>query len=618
MSAAALTLKDPAREVALLRSRAVVALCVCLLILLGLLGRLIWLQVYSHDHYQTLSRDNRVSLGPVAPPRGLILDRNGVLLADNRPSFGLEIIPENVDDMAATLDLLATVVTLEDSDLTRFERELKQHRRFEAVPLRPRLDEAEVARFSVNRHRFPGVRIRAELTRHYPLGELTAHLVGYVGRINEKELKRVDGANYSGTSYIGKVGVEHFYEDTLHGKVGRRWVERNARGRELRELRRVQPSPGRDLHLYLDSRLQQAAADALGDERGSVIAIDPETGGILAFVSMPTYDPNLFVRGISTRAYGRLRNNPGRPLFNRALRGQYPPGSTIKPFIALAGLETEVMSPGDTTWCPGYMTLPNKKHRYRCWKHIGHGHMNMKDAITQSCDVYFYDLARDLGIDRLHSYLGHFGFGRDTGVDLSGERGGLLPSRAWKRRARKQPWYPGETLITGIGQGFFLATPLQLAHATAVLVTHGKNHIPRAVATIEDRDLDLNAPLTSVEPVPVPIRQINNWNLALAAMRNVVHGARGTARHIGTDAIFGIGGKTGTAQVFGIKQGEKYDKKNTPKHLRDHALFIAYAPVDAPAIVVAVIVENGGSGSKMAAPIARKVIDAWLLGDASA
>lgn len=612
---ATLAIKDHCRETRLLRSRSRIALVVAIVLTTGLVARLVWLQVYGHKHYQTLSHDNRVNLAAVPPARGLIYDSAGVPLALNVPSYSLEIIPEQVEDLDATLQRLGELLTIDERDLKRFERARKQKRSFDSVPLRLRLDEGEVARFSVNRHRFPGVDVRARLSRHYPLGALTGHMIGYVGRINEQELKTLDATNYSGTANIGKVGIESYYESTLHGKVGRRWIERNARGRELRELDRVPPKPGSDLHLHLDSRLQHAATLALGDEKGAVVAIDPANGGILAMVSLPSYDPNLFVGGIDSKSYKALRNNPDRPLINRALRGEYPPGSTVKPFVGLAGLELNAVNPGHQAWCPGYMTLTPNGHRYRCWKHVGHGKVDLNDAITQSCDVYFYDLARTLGIDRLHDYLAQFGFGSRTGVDISGERPGLLPSPTWKRKSKKLPWYPGETLITGIGQGFFLSTPLQLAHATAVLTSHGELRLPRAVADIVDQPSGDKQSLVLAQPPHIAINQRSNWDRALQAMINVVHGKRGTARRIGKDAIYGIGGKTGTAQVIGIKQGERYDKENTPKHLQDHALFIAFAPADDPVIVVSVIVENGGGGSTVAAPIARKVIDAYLLGE---
>lgn len=614
-SSATLAIKDHCRETRLLRSRSRIALVVAIVLTTGLVVRLVWLQVYGHKHYQTLSHDNRVNLAAVAPARGLIYDSVGVPLALNVPSYSLEIIPEQVEDLDATLQRLGQLLTIDEHDLKRFQRARKQKRSFDSVPLRMRLDEDEVARFSVNRHRFPGVEVRARLSRHYPLGALTGHLIGYVGRINEQELKTLNATNYKGTANIGKVGIESYYESTLHGTVGQRWIERNARGRELRELDRVPPKPGSDLHLFLDSRLQHAATLALGQEKGAVVAIDPASGGILAMVSTPSYDPNLFVGGIDSKSYKALRNNPDRPLINRALRGEYPPGSTVKPFVGLAGLELNAVIPSHQTWCPGYLTLTPNGHRYRCWKHAGHGKMNLKNAITQSCDVYFYDLARTLGIDRLHDYLAQFGFGSRTGVDISGERPGLLPSPAWKRERKKLPWYPGETLITGIGQGFFLSTPLQLAHATAVLTSHGELRPPRAVADIVDQPSGDTQSLVLAQPPHIKINQSSNWDRVLQAMVNVVNGRRGTARRIGKGAIYGIGGKTGTAQVVGIKQGERYDKKNTPKHLQDHALFIAFAPADDPVIVVSVIVENGGGGSTVAAPIARKVIDAYLLGE---
>jgi len=611
-----ITLKDKARESLLLRNRVIVALLVVLTLTVGLLVRLVYLQVLSHDLFATLSENNRVKIVPIPPTRGLIFDRNGVVLAQNQPSFTLEVVPEAVEDMEATLQGLAEIVDLREADLERFRRLLKGRRRFEGIPLRFRLDEEDVARFAVNRHRFPGVDIEARLTRHYPLGPAGAHVVGYVGRIDEQELQRLDAADYSGTSHLGKTGVEKAYEDELHGKVGFKHVETNAQGRTLRVLERSAPVPGNDLELNIDVLLQATAEQALGSENGAVVAIEPQTGAVLALVSTPTFDPNLFVNGIDAEDYAALQTSVDRPLFNRALRGQYPPGSTVKPFMALIGLETEATTPDEETWCGGFYQLPGRSHRYRDWKRVGHGHVDMNTAIQQSCDVYFYELALELGIDRMHDFMSRFGFGRETGVDIGGEVAGVMPSREWKRRMRNQPWYPGETLITGIGQGFTLTTPLQLAEATASLALRGRRLQPRVVRALSDPETGARSILPVAELPPVVAKLDSHWNRIIQGMVDVAHSARGTARRIGKDSPYHIAGKTGTAQVFGIGQDEKYDAEQLDKRLRDHALFIAFAPVEKPRIAVAVLVENGGSGSRAAAPIARRVLDHYLLRDA--
>jgi penicillin-binding protein 2 len=461
--------------------RAIVLLVLGCMLCLVLFGRLLYLQVIEHDHYRTLSEDNRVKLQPIAPNRGLIYDRNGILLAENLPSYRLEITPEQIDNMVATLDGLADIIEIRESDRSRFEKLLARKPRFEAIPLLLNLSDEEVARFSVNRHRFPGVDITAGLARHYPHGSLGVHALGYVGRIDEQALKDIDTSNYRGTTYIGKIGIEKTYETLLHGTVGLQQVETTAQGRVLRVLNRQAPVSGSNLYLTLDSRIQHAAETAFGDFSGSAVAIDPDNGDILAFISLPAYDPNPFVNGIDHAAYAALRDNDRQPLFNRALRGQYPPGSTVKPFMGLAGLEQGITTGHSSTYCPGFYTLPGNTRKFRDWKRTGHGTVNLNKSITQSCDVYFYDLALSLGIDNIHSYLSHFGFGRRTGIDILGELAGLLPSREWKRRRHDQPWFPGETVITGIGQGFFLVTPLQLATATMALANGGRMLQPNIV-----------------------------------------------------------------------------------------------------------------------------------------
>ena len=610
-------LKDHLFESRLIMNRAVLLLVFGGILLSVLVFRLLYLQVASHEHFTTLSEDNRVKLQPLPPNRGLIFDRNGILLAENLPSYRLEITPEQVDDMSTTLSALEEIIEIRDIDRSRFEKLLKRKPRFEAIPLRFHMNDEDVARFSVNRHRFPGVDITARLARHYPQGSLAVHALGYVGRIDEKALQVLDSSNYRGTSHVGKNGIEKTYEELLHGKVGLQQVETTAQGRIIRVLDRTPPVSGRNLYLTIDSRVQAVAEAAFGDYSGSAIAIDPNNGDILAFVSLPTYDPNPFVNGIDYDDYAALRNNDKEPLFNRALRGQYPPGSTIKPFMGLAGLEMGITNSHSKTYCPGFYRLPGKDRKYRDWKRSGHGTVDLNIAITQSCDVYFYDLARSLGIDRIHDYLQHFGFGKPTGIDIQGELSGLLPSRQWKRSHRDLPWFPGETIITGIGQGFFLVTPTQLATATAALANGGRMIQPNIVHAEQEAESDELLPHQPQLLETITIGNQQPWDLVIAAMTDVVHSARGTARRIGKDSPYRIAGKTGTAQVFGLKQEEKYDASAIPEKLRDHALFIGFAPIEAPRIAVAVIVENGGGGGSVAAPIARVIMDAYLQGPAT-
>ncbi len=610
-----LELKDPQREQRLFTRRLVAAMVVVFLLMGVLVARMVYLQVFNYDHYATLSQNNRVTILPLPPTRGLIYDREGRVLAENIPSFTLEIVPEKVPDLEDTLQRLGRLVRLTDEDLKRFRKRLRRNSAFKAVPLRFRLSEQEVARVEARRYQFPGVQVSSELVRHYPYGALAVHAIGYVGQINEAELAKLDASNYKGTRRIGKTGIERYYEALLHGTVGLRRVETNAQGRIIRTLERIPPIPGRHIYLSLDARVQAAAEAALGDRRGSVVVIDPRNGEVLAIASRPGYDPNPFVTGIDSKTYRQLASSPDRPLFDRALRGRYPPGSTIKPLIGLAGLEFGVVKPGHRLYCPGWYMLKNDDHRYRDWKKTGHGPTDLNKAIRESCDVYFYDLALNLGIDRISSYLGQFGLGRPTGIDLHGEAGGLLPSRAWKRRVKHQPWYPGETLITGIGQGFNLTTPLQLAVATGTLATYGlrfQPHLARAYRDpASDQLLYIEPQLTAV----VPVVEKSHWDYVIRAMREVAHHRHGTAHRIGQGARYTIAGKTGTAQVFSIAQDAEYEKEEVAEHLRDHALFVAFAPVEDPRVAVAVVVENGGSGGATAAPIARAVLDSVLLGE---
>lgn len=606
------SIQDREREARLVTVRAVFSGILVLAALSLVVVRLVHLQVDKHEHYSVLSKDNRVKVQPVPPTRGLIYDARGLLIADNHPSFSLEITIEKVDDLAGTIDDLAAVLPIDDKDRSRFDRMQRQRVRFQGVAIRLNLTEEEVARFSLDSYRFPGVDVTAELIRTYPLGDLTAHVLGYVGRINEEEAGRIDGSDYAGTHFIGKGGVEKAHEGLLHGHVGYRQVEVNARGRVLRTLEGKPPVAGRDLLLYLDMGLQRAAAAALGDNRGAVVAIDPRTGGVLALVSKPSFDPNLFVQGIAQKDYQALLYSPDKPLFNRAVRGQYPPGSTVKPFVGLAGLAAGAIDARASKYCPGSYRLQGQSHRYRCWRRGGHGSVALEQAIVQSCDVYFYDLAHDLGIERLKGFLGEFGFGGRTGIDVAGELAGLVPSKEWKEQVRKQLWYPGETLIVGIGQGAFLATPLQLAVATATMANRGHFIAPR-VARASRLPGDKQA--TQLPPVsrPVDVTDPRQWDQVIRAMTQVVESPNGTARRI-RSADYRIAGKTGTAQVFTVGQNETYNASRVSERMRDHALFVAFAPVEDPRIAVAVIVENGGHGGSVAAPVARQVIDAYLGG----
>lgn len=603
--------EDRRGEKRLFRSRAVILVILVVIGLSLIAGRLYQLQVVRHTHFTTLSDDNRIKVQPMPPSRGLIYDRDGVLLADNVPSYALTIAPDKVEDLEATIAALSELVPITTPDRERFARLLPRRRRFEGVPIRLDLTQAERARFAVQSHHFPGVEITAELSRFYPEGVHTAHVVGYVGRINEQELERIDRSDYAGSSHIGKVGVEKAHEAALHGHVGYQQAVVNARGRVLERREEKAPVPGRDLHLFLDMDLQRDAAAALGERRGAVVAIEPETGGVLALVSSPRYDPNPFVGGIGFEAYAALRDDIDKPLYNRAVRGQYPPGSTVKPFIALSGLAARATTASERKYCGGYYQLPGHTHRYRCWRRGGHGSLPMNAAIVQSCDVYFYRLAHDMGIERLDDLLAEFGFGRPTGADIAGELGGLLPSPEWKQRVRNQVWFPGETLIVGIGQGAFLATPLQLAAATAAMANGGTFIRPRMVAATR---ASLGSPLEPTEPDrrQIPDQDPTHWQTIIDAMTDVVEDRRGTARRIQSDA-YRIAGKTGTSQVFSVGQNESYNEAQVAERMRDHALFIGFAPVDAPRIAVAVIVENGGHGGSAAAPIARAVMDSWLL-----
>jgi len=602
-------IKDRFLENRIFLSRTVILFSLMLLLVAGLVSRLIYLQVAGHKKYHNMATNNRIKVSSIPPTRGIIYDKKGNVLAENLPSYSLEIIPEQVADMDATLQRLKQVLNIPEEKIDAFNKQRKHYKSFDSIPLLLQLDSIEVAQFAVLRHTFPGVDVHARLMRHYPYAELTAHLVGYVGRINEKELKNLPEAEYRSIHTIGKIGIEKAYEDLLRGHSGYAELETNAQGKPINELGRIESKPGADVYLTLDIDLQRIAYEALDIYNGAVVALDLETGGVLVQVSKASFDPNLFVSGISYKDYKQLNQSKSKPLFDRALRGQYPPGSTLKPFIGLAGLEHNITHTHQTLFCPGYYQLPNNKHKYRDWKKWGHGMVNLDDAITQSCDVYFYDMSLALGIDKMSTFLHDFGFGEKTEIDLIGEKSGLLPSREWKRIHREQVWFPGETLITGIGQGFTQVTPLQLARATAILAKRGELVKPYLAERIVDETRIIDAEHSATEHIELKASNIQD---IIQAMVHVVHGARGTAKRIGKGLDYQIAGKTGTAQVYTVKQDEEYDEAEIEFNMRDHALFIAFAPAHDPKIAVAVIAEHGSHGSSIAAPIAAKVIKQYL------
>jgi len=577
-----------------------------------LVARLTYIQSSQHQRFSILAQDNRINLAPLPPVRGLIYDRNGEILANNIRVYNLEILPNKVEDLDDTLRELSQLVFLADEDMDRFKALLKRRPSFERQTLRANLNEEEAALLAVNLHRFPGVDLKARLQRNYPQKDLSAHVVGYVGRISIDDLEKIDQNNYRGLEYIGKSGIEAFYETTLIGKPGFERIETNAHGRVVRSLDQRSPESGQNIHLSLDTKLQRKSMDALAGYEGAVVAIEPSTGDVLAFASVPTYDPNPFVNGISNKDYSALRSSEQKPLLNRALYGRYAPGSTIKGFMLLTGMENGI-DRNNSIYCPGWYRLPNRKHQYRDWKRNGHGSVDAYDSIVQSCDVYFYRLANQIGIDQIHEGMSRFGFGKQTGIDLLGEPSGLMPSREWKQRVRDQAWYPGETVITGIGQGYMLVTPLQLAASTATLANRGKRVVPRFLTEIENPQSQISE---SIEPKFASVEKlktIDAYDYVIRSMRDVVHSSKGTARRINHDIRYEMAGKTGTAQVKSIPQNERYNESKTEKKFRDHSLFIGFAPIEDPKIAIAVVVEHAGSGSRTAAPIARKLIDYYLI-----
>ncbi|MCH7980156.1 MAG: penicillin-binding protein 2 [Proteobacteria bacterium] len=619
-------IRDHRFERQLFFKRVVFSAIVAVLLLAVVVARLVQLQVIDYEHFAKRSQGNRIRIEAVPPIRGLVFDRRGRVLAENLPAYQLELIPEQVEDIDGTLSRLAALELIESADIPRLKKLIANSLRFKPVSLRLRLSDEEIASFATRRPRFPGVDFRPRLVRHYPHGVAVAHALGYVGAISEDDLRTLDPTRYAGTSITGKTGIEQSFESQLHGDSGYRHVVTNALGRVIPSSDTsyildslpadASPAPGSNVYLSIDLDLQIIATKALQGRRGAIVAIEPWSGEVLALVSAPSFDPNLFAVGMTTAQFAELQGNPDKPLFNRAIRGNYPPGSTIKPMLALAALETGATNLTRKNLCIGYFMLPNSTHRYRDWKPEGHGEMDLHDAIEQSCDVYFYDMGVKLGIDSMHYYLDQFGLGQPSGVDVRGERIGINPSREWKRKAfsnrADQRWYHGETVIAAIGQGYMLASPLQLASAVATLATRGARYRPHLVAAWED---PLTGERTLTKPERIGNVEIQNefyWDDVIGAMNDVMQGVRGTARAVGVGAPYRMAGKSGTAQVFSIGQEEEYDEEKIVERLRDHALFIAFAPLDDPQIAVAVIVENGGSGSRVAAPIARAIMDQYL------
>lgn len=609
------------REISQFKARLWWALLGIVLVFAALIARLVYLQIMQYEHYVTESDDNRKQLEAIAPTRGLIYDTNGFLLAGNTATHSLTIVPERLEGgrkaIDDTLSQLSAVIAIDEDDIKRFKRRLNQPRRpFSPVALRFQLDPTEVAQVTVNQHRFPGVRIVPALVRYYPMDEGFVHALGYVGRINDRELAKLDEVNYSASHHVGKLGVERFYEPELHGTVGHQMVETNARGKVLQVLERKEPIPGKDISLFLDAKLQAKASALLEGKRGAIVALDPKTGGVLAMVSAPSYGANQFVTGISNANYQALRTSDDLPLFNRALRGRYPPASTVKPIIALAGMDTGIVSRNYSLWDPGYYQLTEGGRFYRDWKEGGHGQVDMHKSIVESVDTYYYAIAHKMGNDPMTSYLAKFGLGQITIADQPEATSAVLPTRQWKRDNRSASWFPGDSLNLGIGQGFLSATPTQLAAMTMVLANKGQWHQIRMIKEIDGQPVTKLSDIGREDPklpTDVKLKRAKDWDDVHQAMVDVMHGRWGTARRSGADSSYQIAGKTGTAQVLGIKQDSTYDAESIAERFRDHGLFVGWAPAKNPEIVIAVIVENGGGGSSAAAPLARQLFDTHLL-----
>ncbi|ASZ52926.1 penicillin-binding protein 2 [Vibrio parahaemolyticus] len=614
-------IRDYQAEARLFASRAIVAFF-GIVVLMGLLvANMYNIQVNQFQDYQTRSNDNRIKVVPIAPNRGLIYDRNGVLLAENRPVFNLELTPEKIKDIDATIQELQTILEITPEQIERFHRERKRTRRFKSVPLLTQLNEKQVAVFSVNQYRFPGVEISATLKRYYPYGEVLTHVIGYVSRINDRDMQRLireeKDANYQATRDIGKLGIEKYYEDLLHGTAGYQEVEVNSRGRVIRTLKYVPPVPGKDIVLNLDINLQLYVHQLLDGRRGSAIVLDPRDNGVLAMVSSPSYDPNAFVHGISGKAYRDLLNDKNRPLVNRTTLGIYPPASTIKPFMAVAALQEGVITPNTTRNDPGYWRIPNSDTRpFRDWLRWGHGRVDVIKSIEESVDTFYYQIAYDLGIDRISNWMMMFGFGDYTGIDIYEESKANMPTRDWKMSRHKTPWYKGDTIPVGIGQGYWTATPMQIAKATSVLVNNGAVSAPHLLKSTIDNGDNFEEQETSEYVTYPPIQNVPEkyWDIAKEGMRRVNHGTRGTARRSFYNMSYQTAGKSGTAQVFGLGENEEYNADEVAEHLRDHALFTGFAPFDDPKVIVTLVLENAGGGSSNGGPMARKIFDRVVLG----
>ncbi|PRD37945.1 UNVERIFIED_CONTAM: mrdA [Trichonephila clavipes] len=607
-------MQDVEAESRLFSQRALVAMLLVMLAFGVIIINMYHLQVKSYQVYQTRSEGNRIKVVPLAPNRGLITDRNGILLAENRPVFSLELVPEQVEDMTATLAELASLISISEEQQQSFLKEVRQQRRFNSIALKEQLNDEEVAIIAVNQHRFPGVTVEARLSRHYPFGNLFTHALGYIGRINANDLKRLEDsdqlANYAATRDIGKIGLERYYETELHGTMGYQEVEVNNRGRLIRVLRSVPAQSGKNIQLNLDVGLQLTAQQILLDKRGAIVAMDPRDGAVLAFYSNPSYDPNLFVHGISSSNYNELLNSPDRPLINRVTQGIYPPASTIKPHLALLGLETNTITPSTRIWDPGFFQLPGVEHRYRDWKRWGHGWVDVYSAIVESCDTFFYDMGVKLGIDRISDYMQKLGFGEKSGIDILEESNTNMPSRGWKRARHNQPWYHGDTVAVSIGQGYWTSSPMQLLTTTAVLLNDGLRPTPHMAKTLTN-DAGSEQVSTALQPT-VNVVNTRNWQVIRDAMLQTVNTPKGTAFNAFRNTSYTSGGKTGTAQLVSIAQDAKYDANALDERLRDNAMYVGYAPAENPSIIIAVTVENIGGGGSTAAPIARQMLDYYF------
>ncbi|MGB0893296.1 MAG: penicillin-binding protein 2 [Parashewanella sp.] len=604
-----MTIHDHAAEASLFKRRAIFTF-VCVLALISLLlFNLYHLQVDDFSTYSTRSNENRIRVVPVAPSRGLIYDRHGQLLAENRPFYSLQLLPEQVKDIDGTLSRLRKVIDISDDEIESFKESLKYQRRFKPLTIKTRLTSEQVAVFTVNQHDFPGVTIEAGLKRFYPHNELLTHVLGYVGKINQRDRNRLEQndqwKNYAATKDIGKQGIEKFYEDLLHGKPGHLEEEVNNRGRTIRTLTSIAPTPGQDIYLSIDLELQKKAMELLAGRRGSIVAVDPRDGGILAMVSSPSYDPNQFVHGISSKSYRALLNNDSRPLINRATQGQYAPASTIKPLMALAGLEDKGITEQTRIWDPGFWQIPGVERKYRDWQKWGHGWVDVHHAIIESCDTFFYELAYKLGVNRISEFMEPFGFGENSGIDIYEEASGNMPNKDWKQLKYNQPWYVGDTISIGIGQGYWTATPIQMAKATSIIANRGRRIVPHLLMSIQDSDSRIDSPIDELPPIK--LKDDHNWEIVNDSMY------RTAAKMRFKNSPYNAAMKTGTAQVIGVAQDEKYDAKAISEKHRDNALIVAYAPYEAPTIVLSVVLENAGWGGKNAGPVAKSLLDEYLL-----